>query len=153
MEELGVKDIEDIPVEKTKTLDIFSPFGEPVTPEEVSLRLSENLYTQLADGSDETVRNAITRAGIYIGSVMRIFKQPFNLDNKVIREVVLVYTIYELHMALGHEESGREYRVKARDIIRAAWGDFPDSSSPPEKGTAAAVAKPPPRKGFKDAWR
>jgi len=150
MEELGIG---DIPVEKTDTKIAFSPHGEPITPEEIALRLSENLYTQLSDGSDENVRNAITRASIYMGTVMRRFKQPFNLENKVIREVVLVYTIYEMHMALGHEEAGREYRVKARDIIRAEWGDFPDSDSPPEKGVAGAVAKPPKRKGFKDAWR
>ena len=155
MEELGCfqGSLEGIPVEKPDTLSIFSPFGEPVTPEEVADRLSQNLYTQLSDGSDENVRNAITRASIYMGSVMRRFCQPFNLDNKVLREVVLIYTIYELHIALGHEEAGREYRVKARDIIRAQWGDFPDSDSPPEKGTAAAVAVPPKRKGFKDAWR
>ena len=151
--QLGIEGIEGISLEKTETLTSFSPFGEPVTPEEVSSRLSENLYTQLSDGSDETVVNAITRAGIYIGSVMRRFRTPFNLDNRVIREVVLIYTIYEMHMALGHEEAGREYRVKARDIIRAEWGDFPDSSSPPEKGTAAAVAKPPQRHLFQEANR
>ncbi|MDR0503492.1 MAG: hypothetical protein LBH16_09260 [Treponema sp.] len=156
MEELSIASqlsIGDIPVEEPDTHTIFAPFGEPVTPLEVSKRLGQNLYTQLADGSDENVRNAVTRASIYMGTVMRIFRQPFNMDNQVIREVVLIYTIYEMHMALGHEEAGREYRFKARDIIRAQWGDFPDSNSPPEKGTAAAVAKPPPRKGFKDAWR
>ena len=150
MDELG---LEDIPVENTNTMTVFSPFGEPITPEEVAERLSRNLYTQLADGSDETVRNAITRACIYIGSITRRFGAPFDLDNKVIREVALIYTIYELHIALGHEEAGREYRVKARDIIRAEWGDFPDSDSPPERGTAAAVASPSKRKGFKDTWR
>ena len=155
MKELGCFEgsLDDIPTVKPQPAVPFSPHGEPVTPEEVSLRLSENLYAQLADGSDETVSNAITRAGIYIGSVMRRFRTPYNLDNKVIRELVLIYTIYELHMALGHEEAGREYRVKARDIIRAEWGDFPDSDSPPEKGAAAAVAKPPKRKGFNEAWR
>ena len=150
MDELG---LEGIPEETSQTYTAFSPFGEPVTPLEVSQRLGQNLYTQLADGSDKNVVNAITRAGIYIGSVMRRFQQPFNLDNQVIREVVLIYTIYELHIALGHEEAGREYRFKARDIIRAQWGDFPDSDSPPEKGVAAAVAVPPKRKGFKEAWR
>ena len=152
MEELGIG---DIPAEKPETRTIFSPFGEAVTPEEVADRLSRNLYAQLADSSDiavqdETVGNAITRASIYIGSVMRRFRQPFNLDHKIIREVVLIYTIYELHIALGHEEAGREYRVKARDIIRAQWGDFPDADSPPEKGAAASVAVPPKRK---TSWR
>jgi len=147
------RDIEGIPAETSEPSTVFSPFGEPVTPLEVSKRLGQNLYTQLADGSDINVVNAITRASVYIGSVMRRFQQPFNLDNQVIREVVLIYTIYELHIALGHEEAGREYRFKARDIIRAQWGDFPDSDSPPEKGVAAAVAVPPKRKGFKEAWR
>jgi len=147
MDELGIA---DIPVARPETAVAFAPLGEPVTPEEVAARLSQNLYNALADGSDDTVRDAITRAGIYIGAVLRRLRVPFNLDDKIVREVVLIHTIYELHIALGHEEAGKEYRVKARDIIRAAWGDFPEAESAPEKGAAAAVAVPPKRK---DRWR
>jgi len=146
MDELGVM---GIPVGKPQTAAAFAPFGEPVTPEEVAGRLSRNLYAQLADGSDDTVRDAITRAQIYAGSVLRRLHIPFNLDDKVVREVVLIHTVYELHIALGHEEAGKEYRVKAKDIIRAAWGDFPEADTAPEKGAAAAVAVPQKRKG---AW-
>jgi len=138
MDEFGIG---NIPAVKP-VIEAFSPFGEPVTPEEVSIRLSKNLYDQLADGSDDTVLEAITRAGIYIGAVLRRFGVPYNLDDKLVREVVLIHTVYELHIALGHEEAGREYRVKAKDIIRAAWGDFPEADSSPEKGTAAAVTPP-----------
>jgi hypothetical protein len=143
MYELGIA---DIPAEKPQAAAAFAPFGEPVTPEEVAERLSRNLYAQLADGSDDTVLEAITRAGIYTGAVLQRLRVPFNLDDKVVREVVLIHTIYELHIALGHEEAGKEYRIKARDIIRAAWGDFPEADSVPEKGAAAAVAVPPKRK-------
>ena len=142
-------DIADIPAEKPGTV-AFTPLGEPVTPEEVAARLSRNLYDQLSEKSDDTVRDAIARASIYVGAVLRRLRVPFNLDDKVVREVVLIHTIYELHIALGHEEAGKEYRVKARDIIRAAWGDFPEAESAPENGAAAAVATPPKRK---DGWR
>ena len=140
-------DIEGIPAEKPQAAATFASFGEPVTPEEVAERLSRNLYAQLADGSDETVREAITRAQVYVGAVLRRLCVPFNLDDQVVREVVLIHTVYELHIALGHEEAGKEYRIKARDIIRAAWGDFPEADTPPEKGAAAAVAAPPKREG------
>jgi hypothetical protein len=143
MDELGIA---GLPVEKPQAA-AFAPFGEAVTPEEVAGRLSRNLYGQLADGSDDTVREAITRAGIYVGAVLRRLSVPYNLDDKVVREVVLIHTVYELHIALGHEEAGKEYRAKARDIIRAAWGDYPEAESAPEKGAAAAVAVPPKRRG------
>jgi hypothetical protein len=143
MDELGIT---DIPVEKPQATAAFAPFGEPVTPEEVAQRLSQNLYAQLADGSDDTVRDAITRAQVYVGSVLRRLRVPFNLNDKVVREVVLIHTVYELHIALGHEEAGKEYRIKAKDIIRAAWGDFPEADTAPEKGSAAAVAVPSKRK-------
>ena len=146
MDELGIA---GLPAEKPRAAADFVPFGEPVTPEEVAQRLSQNLYAQLADGSDDTVRDAITRAQVYVGSVLRRLRVPFNLDEKVVREVVLIHTVYELHIALGHEEAGKEYRVKAKDIIRAAWGDFPEADMAPEKGAAAAVAVPSKRKG---AW-
>jgi hypothetical protein len=146
MDELGIA---GIPVEKPQAAATFNPLGEPVTPEEVAQRLSRNLYDQLSEKSDDTVRDAITRAGIYIGAVLRRLGVPYNLDDHVVREVVLIHTIYELHIALGHEEAGKEYRIKAKDIIRAAWGDFPEADSAPDKGAAAAVAVPPKRKG---AW-
>ena len=146
MDELGIA---GIPVEKPQAAATFAPLGEPVTPEEVAQRLSRNLYDQLSEKSDDTVRDAITRAGIYIGAVLRRLSVPYNLNDHVVREVVLIHTIYELHIALGHEEAGKEYRIKAKDIIRAAWGDFPEADSGPEKGAAAAVAVPPKRKG---AW-
>ena len=149
MDELSIA---GIPAAKPETA-AFAPFGDPVTPEEVAARLSPNLYRQLSDGSDETVREAITRAGIYAGAVLRRLRVPYDLGDTVVREVVLIHTIYELHIALGHEEAGKEYRIKARDIIRAAWGDFPESDSPPERGAAAAVAVPPKRTGFNEAWR
>jgi len=139
MEELGIG---GIPVVKQEAAAIFAPLGQPVTPEEVAARLSRNLYDQLSEKSDDTVRDAITRACIYAGAVLRRLRVPFNLEDNVVREVVLIHTIYELHIALGHEEAGKEYRVKARDIIRAAWGDFPEADTAPEKGAAAAVAVP-----------
>ena len=144
MDELGIA---GLPAEKPRTANDFAPFGEPVTPEEVAERLSRNLYDQLSEKSDDTVRDAITRASIYVGAVLRRLGVPYNLDDKIVREVVLIHTVYELHIALGHEEAGKEYRIKARDIIRAAWGDFPEADSAPEKGAAAAVAVPPKRKG------
>ena len=150
MEELGIA---DIPAAKPDTAAAFSPLGEPVTPEEVAARLSQNLYAQLSDGSDDTVQEAIARAGIYVGAVLRRLRVPYDLGDTVVREVVLIHVIYELHIALGHEEAGKEYRIKARDIVRAAWGDFPEADSPPEKGAAAAVAVPPKRAGFNNAWR
>ncbi|MCL2721748.1 MAG: hypothetical protein FWD47_10475 [Treponema sp.] len=146
MEELGIDDIpSEPPAELEAVLATFNPLGDPVTPEEVAERLSKNLYTQLSDGSDDAVWGAISRAVIYIGAVLRRLNVPYDFDDKIVREIVLMHTIYELHIALGHEEAGKEYRIKARDIIRAAWGDFPEANTPPEKGTAAAVAVPPKR--------
>jgi len=147
MEELGIT---GIPAGKPAPAADFAPFGKPVTPEEVAARLSGNLYAQLEDGSEDHVTQAIRRAEIYAGAVLRRFGIPYDLDDSIIREVVLIHTIYELHIALGHEEAGKEYRVKARDIILAAWGNFPDNETPPRKSATAAVAVPPKRKSL---WR
>jgi hypothetical protein len=52
-------------------------------------------------------------------------------------------TVYELHMALGHEEAGREYRIQAKNTIVAAFGSFPDNdTAAPERPAVAAVAIP-----------
>jgi hypothetical protein len=142
-DELG---IEDIPaVNPAGAAAAFAPFGEPVVPEEVRERLSGNLYIQLSENDDETTSAAIRRAEIYTGAVLRRLDVPFSLDNEIVREVVLINTVYELHIALGHEEAGREYRLKAKDIILAAWGGYPDTDNPvTEKAAAAAVVTPKP---------
>jgi hypothetical protein len=144
MDELGIA---DIPAAKPSGAVLFTPFGEPVTPADVQERLSNNLYDQLSEKSEDVALAAINRAMIYVGAVLRRLNVAFNLDDRTVREVALIHTVYELHIALGHEEAGREYRMRARDIIRAAWGDFPEADSAPEKGAAAAVAVPPKRKG------
>jgi hypothetical protein len=122
----------------------FAPFGTPVTVEEVKKRLGRNLYDQLSEKSGDTVTNAIARAEVYVGAILNYLNVRLDLDAPVIREIVLMQTVYELHMALGHEEAGREYRIQAKNTIVAAFGSFPDSdSAAPERPTVAAVAAPP----------
>ena len=147
MDELG---IDDVPASVPPWTTVnFAPLGEPVTPNEVRERLSNNLYIQLSEDSEDVTSAAINRAMIYVGAVLRRLSVPYDLDNTIVREVVLINTVYELHIALGHEEAGREYRLKARDIILAAWGEFPDTDNAmPEKAPAAAVVKPQRKKGF-----
>jgi hypothetical protein len=121
----------------------FAPFGTPITPEEVRKRLGRNLYDQLSEKSGDTVANAVSRAEVYVGAVLGYLNTAFSLDVPVIREIVLMQTVYELHMALGREEAGREYRIQAKNTIVAAFGSFPDSdSTAPERPAVAAVASP-----------
>lgn len=136
-------DINDIPsVNPAEKQVIFEPFGEAVTVEEVSKRLSNNLYRQLSEDSDQFVLDAVSRAEVYIGTLLAWKKASFNLDNRTIREIVLMQTLYELHMALGHEEAGREFRTQMKNTFIAAFGSFPDSdnSGKVEQAPAAAVA-------------
>ena len=131
-----------LPTTKRENI-VFVPLGTPVTAEEVRARLSESLYDQLSEGKDETVMQAVSRAMIYIGAVLRRFDEEYNLDDKVVRELVLIHTIYELHIALGHEEAGREYRMKARDIILARYGSYPDADKESDTGFADGAIRVP----------
>jgi hypothetical protein len=107
----------------------YTSNGSPITAAEVSARLAPSLYAQLADGDDSSVIRAAERATIHIGTIAARHGRPLDLDDTVMREIVLDMTIYELHMKLGHEEAGREYRIKAKDLILAAFGDYPESGS------------------------
>lgn len=131
-----------LPTTKRENI-IFAPLGTPVTADEIRARLSESLYEQLSEGKDETVMQAVNRAMIYIGAVLRRFDQEYNLDDKIVRELVLIHTIYELHIALGHEEAGREYRMKARDIILARYGSYPDAEKESDTGPADGAIRVP----------
>lgn len=140
--------LQGIAQEKNEAV-LFAPLGNPITAEEIRARLSESLYDQLSEGKDETVMQAVSRAQIYIGAVLRRFDAAFNLNDKVVRELVLIHSIYELHIALGHEEAGREYRLKARDIILAAYGSYPDADTQNDSGLpCGAIRVPSETRGF-----
>jgi hypothetical protein len=119
--------IDAVPSEPARPSAAFAPLGEPVTPEEVTERLSANLYDQLSEKDDEITARAISRAEVYIGVLLRYKGQILNLDDKVVRELVLMQTVYEMHIALGHEEAGREYRHLMKNTFMAVYGSFPDS--------------------------
>lgn len=143
MTEFNEVDIADIPAEKNDDV-IFEPFGKAITVDEVAKRLSHNLYIQLSEDSDTFVLNAVSRAQIYIGTVLSYLGVKINLDDSVQREIVLMQSIYELHMALGHEEAGREYRIQAKNTIISAFGSFPDSDTQNVSKTATVtIIKPP----------
>lgn len=125
----------------------FAPFGNPVTAGEVQNRLSASLYKQLSEDSHNTTVRAIERAQVSSGAIFHNLNVAFDLDNQIVREIVLILTVYEMHIALGHEEAGREYRIQAKNIITAAFGRYPDSedSAPAAIPCAvvASVQKPP----------
>lgn len=121
----------------------LTPLGTAVTADEVKSRLSENLYQQLCDGDDANTLKAVSRAEIYAGSVFRRLHVTYSLDINVQREYVLCMTISELHLALGHDEAGKEYRIRAKDMILAAYGDYPDSTDKtPGNPAGASVSLP-----------
>jgi len=121
--------------------------GTPITPAEVSGRLSPALYAQLSEGSESTVIRASERAGIHVGTILSRLGRETDLDDPVTREIVLLFTVYELHMALGHEEAGREYRLKAKDLIVSGFGSFPEAEKQ-ESGSPVGAVTVPKRKPF-----
>lgn len=120
----------------------YASKGSPITAAEVADRLSPSLYAQLADSDEASVVRAAERATIHIGTIAARLGKTLDLDDTVMREIVLDMTIYELHMKLGHEEAGREYRIKAKDLIVAAFGGYPEAGSSQEaKVPAGAVCQ------------
>ncbi len=149
MEELDIESgIADIPAQTPEREEnpalLFEPFGTAIRADEIRDRLSASLYRQLSESSDDTTLRAVSRAQIYAGAIFRFLSVPFNLNDRIVREIVLLYTVYELHIALGHEEAGREYRMLAKNLIIASYGKFPDSedTSAATVQTGVAVAKP-----------
>lgn len=148
MEELSLHEIGKLPAKPVAEEIPFAPFGTPITAQEVKDRLSDSLYRTLSDDDDAVTLRAVERAQVYVGSVLSYLGKSLNLDDKVVREIVLMHTIYELHIALGHEEAGREYRIQAKNMIIAAYGSFPDSDSQQtaaESGGAVITAPRNPR--------
>ena len=153
-------DITDIPAQTAtgqteNPATMFEPFGTAITADEIRSRLSASLYRQLSESSDDTTLRAVSRAEIRAGAIFRYLNVPFNLEEKVVREIVLLYSVYELHIALGHEEAGREYRMLAKDLIIAAFGRFPDGedSSVRTEQTGVSVARPKKPARFSDYRR
>jgi len=122
--------------------------GTPIESSEVQGRLAPNLFLQLSEGDDAAVIRASERATLHVGTIAARLGKALDLDDRVSREIVLNFTIYELHMALGHEAAGKEYRMKGRDLIVAAFGEFPESGSPAAPASPAAAVAVSPRRSY-----
>jgi hypothetical protein len=122
--------------------------GVPISPDEVRSRLSVQLYDQLSDGADESVVRASERAVIHVSAIFGRLGQALDLDQPVAREVALLFTVYELHMALGNEEAGREYRIKAKDLIVSSLGDYPEAANPTADKPAVGAITVPARRTY-----
>lgn len=125
MTELNELEIDNIPAEDTNNEVNFEPFGKEITVDEVAKRLSHNLYIQLSEDSDQFVLDAVERAQIYIGTVLSYLGVKINLEDKLHREIVLMQTIYELHMALGHEVGNIACRQKIQLFQPSALSQIP----------------------------
>ena len=104
--------------------------GTPVTVADIQSRLIAHNYSQLSDDDDAAVERAIGAAEVHAGSIMARLGRPLDRDATVDREVLILLSIYELYLRVGHEAGGREYRIKAKDLVIAAYGDYPDSNKP-----------------------
>jgi len=143
-------DINDIPVEESVSSEAPAVPGTAITVEEVGNRLSDKLYRQLSDGSESFVQKAIYRAEIYVMAIISRFGLTYTLDDQTMREITLVMTIAELHIALGNIEGAKELRLKAKDLVLAAYGDYPDTDSTTEAEgkQVGAVSRPKPGNTF-----
>lgn len=110
--------------------------GPAITVAEVKDRLSARLYEQLSDGSDGVVSKAIQRALARGSAIYARLGRVLNLDVSIDREVTILLTIYELHLSLGNAEAGREYRIHAKDLIVATYGNYPEAEKPLEEKPA-----------------
>ena len=139
MDELSIHGIQ---IKKTQQVT-SEPFGTPVTYQDIESRLESNLYTALSDRDDDSVQNRIDSAQIYVGAILRNFNVSFDLDNAVIRELVILNTIYEMHISHGHEEAGKEYRYRAKDIVLVTWGDYKDNDNKEVNAVQSATVVTP----------
>lgn len=114
---------------------------------EVQARLSHNLYQQLSDGSEEFVLEAMKRAKVELSSVLEWLNIFLDLEVPVQREAFLHLTVFHLHLALGHEDEGTEYRAMAKSLIANAYGNYPTESTPSAPSGGVVLSSGNPRHG------
>lgn len=124
-----------------------APSVDGVLASEVQARLSHNLYQQLSDGSEEFVLEAMKRAKVELSSVLDWLNVFLDLEVPVQREVFLHLTVYHLHLALGHEDEGTEYRAMAKSLIANAYGNYPAESAPSAPSGGVVLSSLNPRHG------
>lgn len=124
-----------------------APSVDGVLVSEVAARLSHNLYQQLSDGSEEFVCHAMRRAKVELEAVLSWIGVSIDLDVPVQREAFLHLTVYQLHLALGHEDEGAEYRAMAKSLIANAYGNYPADTPATAPSSGVVLGNPSPRHG------
>lgn len=121
------------------------PSVDGVFPSEVRARLGHNLYEQLSDGSEDFVLEALRRAKVELDSVLGWLGVPVDSAVPVQREALLYLAVHQLHLALGHEEEGNEFRGMAQLLVSSHYGSYPATGQEAAAGgiaTGVVVAPP-----------
>jgi|GEM_PF-4537875 len=129
----GFDDLLDQPPRPISAGGMTTPYqviGTPVTAEDIQGRLIAHNYDQLSDGDDAAVLRSIAAAEIHAGTIMARLGRSLDLDVDTDREVTILLSIYEMYLRVGQGEAGREYRIRAKDLIIAAYGSYPESDAP-----------------------
>lgn len=122
--------------------------GAPVGPADLqALGLEEYTYRQVTQGVEANVTKAGERATLHIGTIFARLNQVLDLSHNVHRAIVVAWTVYELYMATGNEKAGREWRIKAKDLIVALCGAYPEAATPDDaRPVVGALSVPRPRR-------
>ena len=129
----GFDDLLDIPPPAISAGGTTTPYevvGTPVTADDIKGRLIAHNYDQLSDGDDAAVLRSIAAAQIHAGTIMARLGKSLDLDTDTDREVTILLSIYEMYLRVGQGEAGREYRIRAKDLIIAAYGSYPEADAP-----------------------
>jgi len=147
-EALPVTEIDDLldydQTESTESQSVApSTSGTALVLSDISGRLQPALYASLRDGNDDNVTKACTRGTLMAASLMSRSGISLDLDNLGHREIACQYSIYELFLALGIKDAGKEYREKGKNLIVALGGTIPESANPESVRTPVmALARP-----------
>jgi hypothetical protein len=141
-------DLLDNPITTKNQATSTAIIGTPITASELKTKITDHTYAMLTDADDDNGSRAIESAEVQAGAIMAKFGRPLDRDNQVDRDVIILLAIWELFLRVGQAGAGREYRIKAKDLIIAAYGEFPDSQKPDTTRVVAGSVFRPERKEF-----
>ena len=117
-----------------------------VTVQDVQRDITPQDYLTLSLGEDANTERAIEKAVIWTKGKILSTGNEFDLEDDVVKQVIVTRALYELYFFVGYPDKARAKEEDARDLIESYFGSIKtkhdDDRFPPAGGAVIAAEIP-----------
>lgn len=113
-----------------------------VSVEDVKKAVTKQDYLTLTAGDDSNAARAIEKACLWVKGKVISTGHSFDDKNEVIKEAIIIRSVYELFSFVGYEARARQKSEDAKDLLASYFGNLAGAQTGEANPIAGAIRVP-----------